>query len=417
MRVDPMDENTAQDLLIASVPGYLIRNTSESVDQAKQLVTELGFLPLAIAQAAANILEQQLTLAEYVCFYNDKKHRMGLMQTAAHDFQSTDPWNASQSVHVTWQISFDALKDKFPLSATFLSYVGCFHGQHIPRQLLQLLPEFRDLAEPTFIQLTKKPLNLSLLEEYDETGSGFIEYSVHPLVHDNILGRLTPSEIRRYLEPAIDLLSSTFPLVTERASDEWHLAVYLVPHAVRQVELAEEAGVSSKSLTSLMLALSYFFGESNLFKSAIDLAYKSLAMGSRLWGSNKYQLVIHRQNVISQLTDGSRLEDAEREARSTIEWVNSEAVKGSVDAKILEKQNIQLQSLLSMVMVGQEKHRTRLEIHRQQLATGLIDEKSPEGLTIKHNLAHTLLKLHKIEEAKAINRELLEFAESDEGKR
>jgi tetratricopeptide (TPR) repeat protein len=87
-----------------------------------------------------------------------------------------------------------------------------------------------------------------------------------------------------------------------------------------------------------------------------------------------------------------------------------------VDAKILEKQHIQLQSLLSMVMVGQEKHRTRLEIHRQQLATGLIDEKSPEGLTIKHNLAHTLLKLHKIEEAKAINRELLEFAESAEGK-
>jgi hypothetical protein len=123
MRVDAMDENTAQNLLSASVPGYLIRNTSESVDQAKQLVTELGFLPLAIAQAAANILEQQLTLAEYVCFYNDKKHRMGLMQTAAHDFQSTDPRNASQSVHVTWQISFDALKDKFPLSATFLSYI------------------------------------------------------------------------------------------------------------------------------------------------------------------------------------------------------------------------------------------------------------------------------------------------------
>lgn len=53
---------------------------------AKNLVEELGYLPLAIGQGAANIVDQQLSFAEYIRLYQEKKHRMCLMQTTAHDF-------------------------------------------------------------------------------------------------------------------------------------------------------------------------------------------------------------------------------------------------------------------------------------------------------------------------------------------
>lgn len=51
----------------------MIKEGSDAMTQAQQLIEELGFLPLAIAQTTANILEQQLTLSEYASLYHDKK--------------------------------------------------------------------------------------------------------------------------------------------------------------------------------------------------------------------------------------------------------------------------------------------------------------------------------------------------------
>jgi hypothetical protein len=130
MKIDSMTEEEATKLLLASIPGYLMREDWQSPNHAQELVRELGYLPLAIAQAAANIVEQQLTLDEYVSFFQNKKERMGLMEAPAHDFQTTDPRNASQSVNVTWQISFDVLVEKHPLSAKLLMYIGCLLAKH-----------------------------------------------------------------------------------------------------------------------------------------------------------------------------------------------------------------------------------------------------------------------------------------------
>lgn len=416
MKVDSMSKEDAKYLLIGSIPGYLIRDGSDSMRDAKELIEELGYLPLAIAQAAANILEQQLTLAEYVSFYRDKRQRMNLMQAPAFDFQSTDPRNCSQSVRVTWQISFDILKERFPLSATFLSYIGCFHWRHINRELLRRLPEFRDLDEPTFIQLSKKTLNLSLVEENEDSEPGFIEYSVHPLVHENILGRLPPEEIRRYLEPVIALLSITFPIMYERSTKEWSLAVYLAPHAIRQVELCEEVDLSSEPLIRLLLHMSYFFSQSNLFNVAADLAEKSLLMGYSIWEPNAFELLDLRSNVISRLYDASRFEEAERQARSAIDSLDSVGFRAEKNGETTKMKRIHLLSLLSMTLLANNGHREREEIHREQLASGLVDERTAAGVNIKHNLAHALLQQGKLEDARVINNELLEFSETEEAK-
>jgi len=415
MKVEIMTEEESKQLLIGSVPGYLIQEGSDTMNQAIQLIEELGYLPLAIAQAAANILEQQLTLAEYVSFYEDKKERMGLMQVPAYDFQTTDPPNASQSVNITWNISFDVLKEKHPLSAIFLTYIGCFHWRNIPRTLLQRLPEFRDLSQQVFIQLTKKPLNLSLVDE-QEPEPGFTEYTVHPLVHENILSRLTKVETAKYINSLIETIEPVFPFVEDRTDSGWLVAVYLSPHVARIINLCEELNHSSQLLSKMLLRMSRFLGVSNLFPAAVELAEKAKAMGLQVWPSNTEMIITFSENLNRQYGDASRLQEQQREARETLEWLDSDVVKADMSPSTIEMHRIALQSDLSSSLIGDGDQAEREELHRKQLATGLVNEWNAEGITIRHNLAHALAKQRKFEEAKELNSTLLGFAETDMGK-
>ena len=136
MCVDLMSAEEAEALLLKSVPQHLVQQNLANVFMAKELVDELGYLPLAIAQAAANILDQQLSFAEYVRLFQEKKRRIQLMRKPAFDFANRDPRNGMQSVQVTWAISLDVLKDQAPLSLVFLRYLACYHWRDVP----QLIP-------------------------------------------------------------------------------------------------------------------------------------------------------------------------------------------------------------------------------------------------------------------------------------
>lgn len=413
-KVDSMNEEEAKQLLFVSIPGYLVRDESESERQAQQLIRELGYLPLAIAQAAANILDQQLTLAEYVSFYQFKKQRMGLMQAPALDFQTTDSRNASQSVNITWQMSFDVLKEKHPLSARLFAYLGCFHWRNVPRLLLQRLPEFRELPDAAFIQLSKKPLNLSLFEEM-ESEPGYVEYMVHPLVHENILNHESRSDVTSNLEMVAEVLVPLFQSVQDKKHSAWSLTVYLAPHIARIAELCEEVQLSTQLTTILFLKLSQFYGTSSIFSLAVDLAEKARKMAQEVWRSDPSMVLLFVSNLNRQYEMACRLGDAERTAREALEWLNSDIVQENMVKGQIEIQRIGLQSDLASSLTRPGGHAERELLHRDQISSGRVDPWNAKGINIRHNLAHALHHQQKYDQAKLINNELLEFAKTEAG--
>ncbi|KAF2623203.1 hypothetical protein BU25DRAFT_414482 [Macroventuria anomochaeta] len=415
LKVECMSKEEATALLLASIPRHLILDHSDSEMKAQHLVQELGCLPLAIAQAAANIVDQQLNFDDYVSFFQSKRQRMELMGAPARDFQTTDPRNAKQSVNITWQISFDVLIEKHPLSATLLTYIGCLHWQNIPRSLIRQLPEFRDLSESEFILLTKKPLSLSLLDEV-ESDSGFVEYTVHPVVHERILGLTTPSEISAHVGHLVDLIWTIFPLIQERSDPAWLMATYLAPHAIRMIELCDDNSMSSKPLSILLLRTSQFFGISNIFDAAVHLAQKAEDMGHTEWASSPGMILTLMKNTNQQYTDASRHKEAEETIREALKYLESDFARSGIAPAQLEEYRISLQSSLATSIMARDDHATREQLHRSQLGSGLVDEWTTRGVNIRHNLAHSLFHQDKIEEAEEINAALLEFAETDAGK-
>ncbi|KAK4149459.1 hypothetical protein C8A00DRAFT_37943 [Chaetomidium leptoderma] len=187
----------ARDLLLKSVPKHLVHPSAANTLMAHDLVEELGCLPLAIAQAAANIVDQQMSFAENVgLFRREKRRRAELMASPAYDFANKDVRNGISSVTITWRISIDALKEQSPLSVTFLQYLACFHWRETPQMLLRRLPEFQNLDDASFLQLSKKPLALSLIDQTLDQSPQLSSYSVHPVLHEIMTAELSVEDKR-----------------------------------------------------------------------------------------------------------------------------------------------------------------------------------------------------------------------------
>src|SRR5690606_18851898 len=127
---------------------------------------------------------------------------MNLIKAPALDFASTDPKGARQSVTVTWEVSLDVLRSQSPESITLLNYFACFNNLGIVKSLVRHLPEFNDMDDDDFISIVKKPLRLSLIEQfaYDEDPN-LVTYNMHPLLHDVILKGISKEELGKLMIP------------------------------------------------------------------------------------------------------------------------------------------------------------------------------------------------------------------------
>ncbi|KAJ5994091.1 hypothetical protein N7451_009815 [Penicillium sp. IBT 35674x] len=127
IRIDPMQEPFALALMTKKLK---IEAAEEDV---RELVETLEFMPLAIVQAASYITQQAplCSVPRYLKIFR-KNHRL-LDHEAGHPQRDFD---ASNSILVTWRISFDYIRQFQPSGADLLSLMSFFDRQGIPRKLL-----------------------------------------------------------------------------------------------------------------------------------------------------------------------------------------------------------------------------------------------------------------------------------------
>ena len=130
--VEPMEGEDAVTLF-----GKKLGTESNSV-QLAELAAALEFMPLAIVQAAAYIKQRapRYSPQQYLEEFrkSDKRKTSLLNHEAGH--LRRDP-EAKNSILITWQISFDHLRDTRPSAADLLSLMSFFDRQGIPEALLR----------------------------------------------------------------------------------------------------------------------------------------------------------------------------------------------------------------------------------------------------------------------------------------
>ena len=119
-----MNQEDAKALLCKRLP-----NDTSSEDDTIALIKNLERLPLAITQAAAyiSIRKIRMTITKYLKYAQQNKE---ILLADTGDLRR-DP-SVPNSVLVTWQISFDQIKNNFPLAAELLSLMSFLNRQGIP---------------------------------------------------------------------------------------------------------------------------------------------------------------------------------------------------------------------------------------------------------------------------------------------
>lgn len=402
LEVKPMDTSEARDLFMKSIPPHLANQHSPAI--VDELLDLLGNLPLALAQAAANIADQQRPVQDYVAAYRDKRNRISLMEKPTMDMETQDYRTSRQSILATYEISFEDIERNHQSSARCLNYFGFFHWQKLPESCIRALPRLKELDDQSFRNTIKRLLHLSLIEETcNPNGS---EYFVHPVIHERISDRLSLEEKRPYLADSIAVISSKFPK-TRRDNEREHFVScrYFQSHAMMQADFAIEIDLRTAELARLNQSCARFLRRSGMISDSIRLATQAVVIGQEVWGPHSRPTIEACIEKTACLNADNRYREGYNESISAMEILLDNKALGSEKATVLQRDILE-QRHFACSGLGEYKEAEAIANELLLLSTA-ISEDPIDSLNNRILVAYTLINMGKLQEARKTNDELL----------
>ncbi|KAJ5737306.1 uncharacterized protein N7483_002431 [Penicillium malachiteum] len=238
IEVKPMEESEALKLLQRKL-GQL-KQSKES----QQLVNMLELMPLAVIQAASYIRNRapRYSVSQYLKDFQRSDHEAIklLKKEAGHLYRD---WEAKNSIMVTWQISFDYIRQTKPSAADLLSLMSLFDRQGIPENLLRHQPKANDgsiLELPNDFNDDDGTSESDMGPEFEDDITALRDFSFISVSEDNSfftmhrLVQLTMrawlkshQQINRFRERFISTLCDEFPT---GEYENWETCQALFPH-------------------------------------------------------------------------------------------------------------------------------------------------------------------------------------------
>lgn len=266
--VDHLPEPDALSLLRKKLP-----KDKSSDEDAKELVSLLEKLPLAITQAAAYVSKGSgmRTISSYLKLFRSDQVRC--LEMAANDIRrdsDESDQDFSNSVLKTWFISFKHIKAKNPDAAENLCFMSLVFGQGIPMEYFLC----GDEVKPHDIEEGIGPLIEFSLITLDTGGT----FSIHRLVQLSVQHWLhTNDDFARNVEIAVSVLWSRFPYAQQ---ETWRTCELLMPHVdvVLGYEISTPKALEHQSLLFGDTA-GYFYSRGN-WSLSLERASEALRISS-----------------------------------------------------------------------------------------------------------------------------------------
>ncbi len=284
-----------------------------SLDSAEQaaaraLAGELGYLPLALEQAAAYMVEHEEMFSVYLAAYREERLKLlDEMGPVAGDYPET--------VRTTWKRGFDAVAAASPASIALLRLSAFFAPDAIPYELI--LEGASELGEPLAPALASPPggdhaLNQlltplarhSLVRRDPEART----YSVHRLVQAVLLDELTAATRKDLTERAVKVLDQAFPAV-EYAT--WPRCERLVPHALAAWGWIESEALRVPEAVRLLTQAGYYLYLRARYAEAEPLFRRALAIREAALGPDHPDTALSLNNLAELLRAQGRSGEAE----------------------------------------------------------------------------------------------------------
>ncbi len=290
MEVPKMTEDTAIRMLRNSLIDKSLVDTSPA--DAKAILTWLTHLPLAIAQAAAYINENGVTLADYLTLVDCQEQDIIALLTE-HFEDDARYSDLKNPVATTWLISFQQIQQRDPLAADYMSFMACIDHKDVPQLLLppgssrkQEIDAIGTLSAYSFITRRAEDLAIDL----------------HRLVHLTIRNWLrNKGVLAEWTRKAVAQLEEVFPDHEHRNRAMWRTYLPHARHVLESNLIAKDD--HSRIDLEWKIALCYysdgrFYEAEAFFREVMEFRTKVLGAehSDTLKSIGKLALVYHAQS-------------------------------------------------------------------------------------------------------------------------
>ncbi|MFN8476074.1 MAG: FxSxx-COOH system tetratricopeptide repeat protein [Anaerolineae bacterium] len=270
-----------------AVAFLLKRARQKDRDAAGDLAKDLGYLPLALEQAAGYMRAEGVPLAEYLETF--RTERLALLAEGK-------PLRYPDTVATTWLISFGQA-GQTPGAADLLSLLAFLAPDDIPLGILrdgrERLPDGLAAIVGSKMKFQKAVGALhtvSLLRRADDT------VSVHRLVQAVARDRLAEDERQVWAEAAARVASKAFPYDSDDVRT-WPECAALLPHALAGAEYAEILGVAGETAASLLHQVTVYLWGRAEYARAADLLRRALRIGEQTLGAEHPDVAVGVNNL------------------------------------------------------------------------------------------------------------------------
>jgi hypothetical protein len=381
---------------------FLIERTGDD-DQtaAGELARELGYLPLALEQAAAYIETVGGGCAGYLARYR----RQGLALLKKGEPSTDYP----KTVETTWTLSFAAVKEESPASAELLNAAAFLVPDSIPIEIFTLggselgevLAKALDGAAAdslAFWEVLAPLERYSLVDRLPDDA-----FRLHRLTQQVVKDSLWDEGRRDWAERMICGLSAAYP---SGKFETWGGCERLQPHVRVASELIRVYKLESAKVGWLLNQGGFYAWERGSFIEARLFMEQASEMCERILGSEHPNTLNSRSNLAAILKYQGDLAGARRLNEQILEIL--EHVQGAEHPDTLTSRNNLAETLRYQ---GDLARAGRLHKETLKSLERALGVEHPDTLLSKANLANVLYLLENLGGAKTLEEEVLEARE------
>ncbi|KAJ6126484.1 hypothetical protein N7523_002096 [Penicillium sp. IBT 18751x] len=416
--VNPMARSEALELLQKTL------DQSEESQESQQLVEELEFMPLAIAQAACYIRNRapRYSVSQYLRdFQKSDSEAIKLLKKEAGHLDRD--WEAKNSILVTWQISFNYIRDEKPSAAELLSLMSFFDRQGIPESVIRQPPAsctsrtepFDDSSDEETSGSDGGPEfedDVTTLRNYSfifviENGASF---AMHRLVQLTTRAWLkSHGETERWRERFIANIYGEFP--TGRY-ENWARCRSLYPHVRLAMSQRPESRESLLRWATLLYRGAWYASESGNVADVREMASKSQKHRVELLGAEDDEALASTAMLAEAYSLEGRWDEAEQ---LFVQVMETRKTKLGVD----HPDTLTSMANLALTYGNQGRWDEAEQLNMQVMETRKtkLGVDHPDTLTSMANLASTYWNQGRWEEAEQLNMQVIEARKTKLGGR
>jgi len=285
---------------------------SAELQSATDLAAELGYLPLALEQAAAYMVTNRVPFAAYLASY--RKQRLKRLEKAKPKLG-----NYPDSIATTWALNLKEVQKTAPAAAALMTYCAFLHPDAIPFALFTqgaaalgepLATALADAADdPLELYDLLEPLGSYSLIRVEPEGQSL---SLHRLVQEVIRAELGDAGCQNWVEPLFKAAKQVLPEKDEDLEyQDWPTLAPLVNHVQELANHCQQREIASTDAADVFHAMGAYLLERGQYSLADLLLQRALELRRSLLGDEHEDIAnsLDSLGYISRLT--GRYEESE----------------------------------------------------------------------------------------------------------